>query len=257
MWTSKGPHRNRHPLVKHSRIRFSCRCNSCQGQTRRAREEGRLPKPGCLTVASRETAIRRICQPSTHHWRWCGTGWPGAVARRGFKQASDMAMCPFDCLCMNVSGWWWIKKPFMFEMWQLHDIGWPSKSIPRVGDCKARAAWSANGRLRTLGIGSAAAIKPAPTSEVAGFCTWQVARSESHEGVDNRLCGSVSSRRWFFSLTCSLYFYCTIYSRVEITPLRDGVPRSMRQGSASMCVWRRWCMGVATAPSLHRGSAWK
>ena len=201
MWTSKGPHRNRHPLVKHSRSRLSCRCNSCQGQTRRAREEGRLPKPGCLTVASRETATRRIGQPSTHHWRWCGTGWPGAV-----PSGASSKLVTWPCVRLNVSAW----------------------------TCKARAAWPANGRLRPFGVGSAAAVISAPTSEVAGFCTWQVARSESHEGVDNQLCGIVSSRRCFFSLTCSLYFYYTIYIRLEITPLRDGAPRSMRQGSASI-----------------------
>ena len=165
MWTSKGPHRNRHPLVKHSRSRLSCRCNSCQGQTRRAREEGRLPKPGCLTVASRETATRRIGQPSTHHWRWCGTGWPGAV-----PSGASSKLVTWPCVRLNVSAW----------------------------TCKARAAWPANGRLRPFGVGSAAAVISAPTSEVAGFCTWQVARSESHEGVDNQLCGIVSSRRCFF-----------------------------------------------------------
>ena len=100
MWTSKGPHRNRHPLVKHSRSRLSCRCNSCQGQTRRAREEGRLPKPGCLTVASRETATRRIGQPSTHHWRWCGTGWPGAVA-----SGASSKLVTWPCVRLNVSAW--------------------------------------------------------------------------------------------------------------------------------------------------------
>ena len=207
----KGPHRNRHPLVKHSRSRLSCRCNSCQGQTRRAREEGRLPKPGCPTVASQETATRRIGQPSTHHWRWCGTGWPGAVA-----SGASSKLVTWPCVRLNVSAWTFQGDGESRSLSCLRcDSSMTSaglQSIPKgrrlQSPCRlARkwalaAVWCRQCSRRYIGADQRGSWILYLTG-----CTQRKSRRGWQSTLWHRII-----EKMFFSLTCSLYFYLIIKS---------------------------------------------
>ena len=53
---------------------------------------------GCITGNRHTANWPTQHSPSTMMWHWLA--WRGC--KRGFKQATDMAMCPFECLCMNL-----------------------------------------------------------------------------------------------------------------------------------------------------------